>query len=104
MRTGALHHVIELQRASTTLNEAGTPATIWTTLATLRAEIVRQATEEFLGDSGARDETAVVFRTRYLDGVTNADRVLFEGRAYNLREVTPIGRRRGLELRAVEVT
>lgn len=103
MRSGKLDRLIEIERATATLNEAGTPEMTWGNVARLRAEVVQQTTEEFLGDAGARDETAIVFRTRFLDGVTNADRVIFDGRAYNLREVVPIGRRRGLELRAEAV-
>lgn len=59
--------------------------------------------EEFIRGFGATTETLVIFRTRYLDGVTTADRVLFDGRTFNLREVVDAGRRGGLELRGVEI-
>lgn len=101
MKAGALKHVIRLQRSTTALNEAGTPAATWSDLATLRAEVVSLSTAEYIRQLGAADETTLIFRTRYLAGVTNADRVLFAGRTYNLREVHVIGRNRGLELRAM---
>lgn len=96
-------HVITVERSATTLNDYGTASRAWTEVATLRAEIVSRTTEEFLRAQGAVDETAIVFRTRWIAGVTNADRVSFDGKAYNIREVTEIGRRKGLELRCGEV-
>lgn len=99
IRAGQLDRLIEIQRASTTLNDAGTPTPTWTKLAVLRADVVRQGAAEYLSAAGAREETAIVFRTRWLDGVTTADRVLFEGKPYNLREIVPLGRRGGMELR-----
>lgn len=99
MRTGRLIHVIKVQSSSETLNARGTPVTTWADKATLRAQIVQQGTEEFIRGYGASDETVIVFRTRYVDGIENADRVAFDGRHFNIKEVTPLGRRKGLELR-----
>ena len=73
------------------INDAGTPADTWADLATLRAELVTLGTVEQLRQHGAVDETGVVFRTRFLAGVTNADRVMFDGRAYGLKAVTVLG-------------
>ena len=103
MKAGKLVHVIALHRAVVNVNAAGTPATTWTAFATLRAELVERSTEEFLRSAGETDETTVVFRTRYLSGVSNDDRVSFDGQGFNIREVTTIGRRKGLELRCVQV-
>lgn len=101
MRSGALREVITIQRPAETLNAYGTPELIWGDVATLRAELVRQEAEELIRSQGAVDEEMVVFRTRYLEGVTAADRVMWRGRAFNLKSVAELGRRRGLELRAV---
>ena len=103
MKAGKLVHVIALHRASETVNAAGTPATTWTVYATLRAELVERSTEEFLRSAGETDETTIVFRTRFMEGVSNNDRVSFDGQGFDIREVTTIGRRKGLELRCVQV-
>ncbi|MDM8167153.1 phage head closure protein [Roseovarius sp.] len=103
MRSGKLVHVIEIQRASVTVNDAGTPSSTWGKVATLRAELVERSTEEFLRNAGETSETTVVFRTRHLDGVTDEDRVSFDGAAYDIEEITRIGRRKGLEFRCREV-
>lgn len=99
MRAGKLDRTIRLDRVVHEINDFGTPVETWATLATLRAEIVSASTEEFIRDFGASDETVVVFRCRYLAGVTLADRVFYEGRPYDLKEIVEIGRRKGLELR-----
>ena len=46
---------------------------------------------------------AIVFRMRWLAGVTVVNRVVFDGKALNIRGVMEIGRRNGLELRCEEV-
>ncbi|SFP62643.1 phage head closure protein [Tranquillimonas alkanivorans] len=104
MRAGKLTHVIKVQQYdASAVNEYGTPVPTWTDLATLRAEVVEQTAEEFIRDARATTETAIVFRTRFLDGVKTADRVRFDGTDFNIREVTPIGRRKGMELRCIAI-
>ena len=101
MKSGRLSTAIQIQRATVTLSEAGTPAETWAKIADLRAEKVEQSTTEFMRGFGASDESVVIFRARFFAGVTNADRVLWGGQAYNIKEVSPIGRRKGVELRCV---
>ena len=79
MKSGKLRRVIVVQGFSNTVNEAGTPVLTWADKATLRAEVVQQSTAEFIRGFGASDETVIVFRTRFIAGVTNADRILFGG-------------------------
>jgi len=49
---------------------------------------------------GESSEAAIVFRIRHMDGITLADRVSYDGRAFDLKEVKELGRRHGLDLRA----
>lgn len=102
MRSGKLSEAITLQRAIASLNAAGTPTLTWSSLAELRAELVAASAAELVrAGGGVRDQAVVVFRTRFLAGVTTADRILHRGRPLNLKEVAVIGRNRGLELSAV---
>lgn len=103
MKSGRLVESIRLERGGATINEAGTPVAEWYLLADLRAERVEQTTEEFIRGFGASDEEVVVFRCRFFDGITNADRVIWRGEAFNIRQVTPIGRRKGVELRCTRI-
>lgn len=101
MRSGKMIHLIEIRRATETINNYGTPARSWSLVATLRAEIVRRTTEEFMREQGASTDELMTFRIRHLDGILSSDRVMFEERAFDIREIAPIGWRKGLELRCV---
>lgn len=101
MRAGKLDRIITIERLTETVSPSGSVVTAWTNIATVRAEIVTQSAAEFLTGFGEAENGTIVFRVRYLPSITTADRVLYNGVAHDLKEVTEIGRRRGLELRAV---
>ncbi len=100
MRAGKLDQQITVQRSVTAIDDYGVPSTTWTDLVTVRAQVIQQSTEEFIRN-GASDETVVVFRTRWIEDVTTADRVVFDEDNFNIKELKPIGRRKGLDIRAV---
>ena len=99
MRSGKLVHVIEVQRATTTISAAGTPSQTWTKTAVLRAEVVDRATQDFLENAGEASTSRVVFRTRFLNSLLTTDRIQFDGVTYEIEEISRIGRRSGLEIR-----
>ncbi len=103
MRAGKLDRTISIQRQTETVAASGAVASAWTNLATVRAEVVQASAVEFIRAFGEAEETAVIFRVRYIAGVTTADRVSFGGAAFNIAETKEIGRRRGLELRCERV-
>lgn len=98
MRSGKLDRSITVQSFTSTVNDYGTPVSTWVDVATVRAQIIQSSTEEFL-TGGANDETVIIFRTRYFEGVNTSSQVLYEGQTFNVREVKEIGRRKGLDLR-----
>ncbi|MEX1244869.1 MAG: phage head closure protein [Thermoanaerobaculia bacterium] len=101
MRAGKLDRTITIERVTTTVNEFGTPGETWTEHLVLRAQVIRQSTEEFIRNAmGASSEEAVVFRTRFAD-VTLADRLIFDGDVFTIKELRPLGRDRGLDIRVV---
>lgn len=101
MRAGRLDRTITIQRFTSAVDDFGTPVETWSDVATLRAEIVQASTAEFFRDEAPRDDTTIVFRTRFIAGITNADRVAYDGRLFDVKETKEIGRRNGLELRCV---
>lgn len=103
MRAGKLDRTITLQRRAET-KDGPRVVTAWTNIATVRAEIVQQSASEFLTGFGEAENGTVIFRIRYLGGVTTADRIMFDGVAHDIKEIAEIGRRRGVELRAVAVS
>ncbi len=106
MRSGKLDRTIIIERSAETVDEYGRTATTWSTIATIRAEILQASTAEFLRSYGEAETTAIAFRIRAIPGVEirTADRVTYAGEAFNLVEIREIGRRRWLELRAERIT
>lgn len=104
MRAGRLTEVIVIERASFVVNAAGTPVETWTPIVTLRAEKIEQTTTEFIRNFGSNVESLMIFRARFTDGITIADRVKWNGQAFTIREVSPIGRRKGLEIRCIAIS
>ncbi|SDY18152.1 phage head closure protein [Citreimonas salinaria] len=103
MKSGKLAHVIEVQRAAVVVNDAGTPTSTWSKVATLRAEVVEESAEEFLRNAGETTVTAIVFCTRFAPDITDNDRISFDGEAYDIDKIVHIGRRRGLEFHCTRV-
>lgn len=104
MRAGKLDRLIAIQvETRTGTTPAGAPIMSWTDFATVRAQIIEASTEEYLRAYGEGGNTAIIFRLRWLNGVTVEHRVVYEGKHLNIRETKEIGRRKGLELRCEEV-
>ena len=99
MRAGLMDRTITIQRVTTTIDDCGTPVETWTDLVKLRAQQVQTSTDEFIRGYGASDQTVIVFRTWWRADITNADRVMYAGDDYNIKETKEIGRRAGLEIR-----
>lgn len=101
MRAGKLDRTIAIERLTTAPDDYGVEQETWTPIATLRAQLLRASRDERQHGAGASDDGAATFRVRYLAGLTLADRIIFEGEAYDVQGLTEIGRRRGLDIRAV---
>lgn len=94
-----LDRTITIERLTRTLDEFRAEVETWAPLATLAAQRIENGTREFVRAYGQAEEGAALFRTRYVAGITTADRIVFEGAALELVEVAELGRREGLSLR-----
>jgi SPP1 family predicted phage head-tail adaptor len=101
MRSGELDKEITIERASESIDDNGAVSSTWASIATLRAKVLQQSAEEFIRGFGASSETAIVFRTRYLAGLTLSDRIVYQGRAHDIKELKEIGRRVGWDIRCL---
>lgn len=101
MRAGQLDRVIVIQRATETLSEAGAPVVTWGNHLTMRAQIIEAKTDEVMRNPGEISEILTVFRTRFADDITPADRIAYAGRYFNIKGTKELGRRAGLEIRAL---
>lgn len=103
IRAGKLDRQITVERETETVAASGAVSKTWAPIATVRVELVQLSAEEYLTGYGEGDVGGAVFRIRHLSGITTADRVTFEGAAFDIDEVVELGRRRGLELRCSKV-
>lgn len=102
MRAGKLTHTITIERLTETVSPSGHVRKEWAPLATMRAEVKQASASEYLTGFGEADAGNAVFVIRW-PGVEigTADRIVHAGRLWNIKGAVEIGRRRGLELRAV---
>lgn len=100
MRSGLLDRQITIQSATVTVADNGTPQTTWADFATLRAQRIEATTDEYVRGYGAGTERVMIFRTRYIDGVSPANQIVYCGDAYQIKQIKEIGRRVALEFRA----
>ena len=103
MDAGRLDRRVELRRATTTANAFNEPIATWATLAKVWAEAkpVLDAERQQAGQTLA--SKSYRFTIRYSTDVADLDprdRVLFDGRDYDIAGVKEIGRREFLEITA----
>lgn len=98
MRAGSLDRIIEIQRRTTGLDLYGTPVETWTTYATMRAQLLKNATDDREGERGHTTDAVLTFRTYYFTGLNLNDRLFYEGQSYNVTGITEIGRRVGMDV------
>lgn len=102
MRAGKLNETIEIRRPTMVDDGFGSMVPGPTaTVATARAQIIEESTDEFIRNYGASSERLRIFRTRWIDGITLSDEIRHDGFDFNIKQIKEIGRLRGLELRCV---
>lgn len=99
MRAGKLDKAITIQRFTSTVDAYGTVTENWTDLAPVKAQVIQSSTEEFMRAWGTSSEPVIVFRIRYREDITLADRIQHGDQHFDIKEIKDLGRRVGLELR-----
>jgi SPP1 family predicted phage head-tail adaptor len=103
VKAGRLTETVTIERETETVDQYGTVTLTWATIATRKAEIMQAGTTELLKPFGEEEQSAIVFRVRYVADVTTKDRLVYGTQAFNIREVKEIGRRRGCDLRCERI-
>lgn len=101
MFAGPLDRRITLQRATVTQNECGEEISTWGTLATVWAAKLNVSDGEKVAASEVAAQIDLRFQIRWdssWSDLNPKDRVVFEGRTFDLAGVKELGRREGLEL------
>lgn len=100
MDASAMDRRIDLaHRTLATPNVQGERIASWgTPYASVWAQKIEVSAREYFSAGAMLAEMTTRFRIRWRADVVPTDRVIFEGDAYNIRDMTEIGRREGLEL------
>lgn len=98
MRAGNLDRIVEIQRRTTGLDSFGTPLETWTTFATMRAQLLKNATDDREGTRGHTTDAVLTFRIYYFASLSLNDRLLYEGQQFEITGLTEIGRRVGMDV------
>lgn len=102
MKAGDLDRQLTIRRFESGRDEFNNPIMTWVDLATVPASWRRASAREQLAASEIAATVTDIFEIRWSTDVADVnptDRVLYQGREFNLSEVTEIGRREGLRLR-----
>ncbi|MCP2209453.1 phage head closure protein [Bradyrhizobium diazoefficiens] len=98
MRAGNLDRIIEIQRRTTGLDLYGTPIETWTPFATMRAQLLKNATDDREGARGHTTNAVLAFRMYYFANLSLNDRLLYEGQQFEITGISEIGRRAGMDV------
>lgn len=104
MCASRLRQQVELQSVSTTRDRIGGLVEVWSTAATVRAEVRQASGREvwYRGQLAAQASWTITIRHR--TGVTTKQRVVYGGRTFEVRSVRDIDERRHwLELACEEL-
>lgn len=94
-KAGKLDQRVTLQRATTTANAYGEQVPSWADLDTVWASQRRASARETLAAAELSASVSDVFEVRRSSVIADLgpkDQLLWEGRIYDIAEVTPIGR------------
>lgn len=103
MRAGLMDRVVTLQRVSTAPTDSGAVTETWADTVTLRAQLVSTAVEELNKSQGDVTNFAITIRTRWWHDFRLSDRLVYQNQIFNITQTKEIGRRRGIEIKAVRV-
>ena len=82
-----LRHQIVIEQKTTTLDAYGGNSAAWTTFAPVRAGVEPVSGSEMIKSGANIAEGIVKFPIRYLAGVTEQMRVVYDGRVYDIQSI-----------------
>lgn len=99
LNIGNMDRRITIERETETVKPSGNVVKAWALVATVWAELIQQSANEFFTGYGEAETGTVIFKIRHCPGITTADRVIYAGTAYGIKEIKELGRRYALEIR-----
>ena len=95
MKPERLTHLLVFERSTETVTPSGGVDTAWTEYARTRAELVEGGMTEDQQERGAVSVENLTFKARWTPDITLADRVIHDGKAFDIVELTDVDRRAG---------
>ena len=87
MNPGELDQRVTFQRQTSQQDELGQLINTWVTLGTVWAAVEPQAGREFIAAGAQQSELTTKIRIRHRPGITSGDRVIHDGRVYDIQSV-----------------
>ena len=87
MNPGELDQRVTFQRQTSQQDELGQLINTWVTLGTVWAAVEPQAGREFIAAGAQQSELTTKIRIRHRPGITSGDRVIHDGRLYDIQSV-----------------
>lgn len=88
-----LNHRITFERQQTVQDPNGDIITEWVQVAAVFARVDPMLGREYLANKATQSEAVTKFTTRYLSGVTTADRLVHDGEPWNMQSIINVGGR-----------
>lgn len=98
MKSGKLDRRITIQSRVETPNSIGEVVISYATFAQVWAEVVPLRGREYFTAAQTVPEAQLRIRIRYMTGVTEKHRIVYEGVNYDILHIAEIGRKEGLEI------
>lgn len=101
MRAGDLDRSIDIQASTAVQNTVGEPILTWSNVAaSVPARVMPTRGGERFTAQQVVGDAVVTFRIRYRTGLTVRNRLVYNGKNWDIRDIREIGRREGLEIDA----
>ena len=98
VRAGSLLEKLTVERGEKIVGDFGNPATLWTPLFDVRAELLDHTQEEEPADTGSRLTIRASFSIRYTPSLKMTDRVIWGGEAFDIVGLKVLGRKQALQV------
>lgn len=100
LSAGRRDRQIIIQRSTLSETVIGAPDETWSTLYTLWADVEPVGGKEQLSSGREMSARLNRFRILYRAGITEKDKISYDGRAWDILTIRETGRREGLEITA----
>jgi hypothetical protein len=93
-----MDRIVVIQAATSTIDAYGVETVTWANFVTLRAKKIEGVAHDTEHGATAISDTKVTLQSYFVDGITLEHRAVYECGDYQIKSLSEIGRRKGLEI------